>query len=534
MSYEYWLPDDNGKAKEYTTEDNAVIIVGANGSGKSKLGAWIEQQKMNEVHRVGAQRNLNFNENLQLKSYTDAENTVFYGSSNVNSSKIHRWEYGNKYTTMLLNDFDNVLAALIALKHNENDKFAEACKKATNKSDWPDAPKTSIDKMKAVWKLIFPQRKLVEDDSKFYAEFLSDGKNERYSATQMSDGERAVLYLTAQVLCVPKNKILIIDEPEVHLHRSIMNRLWKALEQYRSDCLFIYITHDLEFAAAHGSVDKFWVKSYQGENSWTIEKLQDEDLPEQLLLEVLGSRKNVLFVEGEKSSYDYQLYSQLYPKYHIVPCGGCSQVIARTKAFRNSKILHDCEVYGLIDRDYRSEHEINSLKAHKIFTLAVAEVENLFLVEELIRLMARQFGEDENLAFNKVKSFVIDTKFSGLLNRQICQSVVSEIKFQLSCIEIDNKNESEARKSLDSGLKNICYDSIRHEKESVFEKALNDKDYKGVLKVFNEKGLAATIGTQLGIENKQYQKKVIALFKEDKHNQIVAALAPYLPPEILR
>ena len=37
----------------------------------------------------------------------------------------------------------------------------------------------------------------------------------------MSGGERSVLYLVAQVLCVPKAKILIIDEPEIHLHRSI-------------------------------------------------------------------------------------------------------------------------------------------------------------------------------------------------------------------------------------------------------------------------------------------------------------------------
>ena len=67
----------------------------------------------------------------------------------------------------------------------------------------------------------------------------------------MSDGERAVLYLIVQVLCIPDNKKLIIDEPELHLHGSIMNRLWKGLEQVRPDCLFIYITHDTDFAALH-------------------------------------------------------------------------------------------------------------------------------------------------------------------------------------------------------------------------------------------------------------------------------------------
>ena len=69
MAYKYWLPDQHGEKKEYETEQNAVIIIGANGAGKSKLGAWIEQQSFDNVHRVGAQRNLNFNEHIQLKSY---------------------------------------------------------------------------------------------------------------------------------------------------------------------------------------------------------------------------------------------------------------------------------------------------------------------------------------------------------------------------------------------------------------------------------------------------------------------------------
>ena len=44
MSFIYWLPDETGKKVDYTTDVSSIIIIGANGSGKSKLGAWIEQQ----------------------------------------------------------------------------------------------------------------------------------------------------------------------------------------------------------------------------------------------------------------------------------------------------------------------------------------------------------------------------------------------------------------------------------------------------------------------------------------------------------
>ena len=182
-----------------------------------------------------------------------------------------------------------------------------------------------------------------------------------------------------------------------------MNRLWKALENLRPDCLFIYITHDLYFAISHGNVPKYWIKDFNG-SYWKFEELNIEDLPEELTIEILGSRRNVLFVEGEKSSYDYQIYTQLYPDYYIVPCGSCSQVITRTRAFRASPALHDCTAYGIVDRDYRSEREISSLANDKIFVLGVAEVESLFLVEGLIRFMAeRLVVSDIERAVQKVK-----------------------------------------------------------------------------------------------------------------------------------
>ena len=38
MAFTYFLPDENGNKTEHGTTSNAVIIIGANGSGKSKLG----------------------------------------------------------------------------------------------------------------------------------------------------------------------------------------------------------------------------------------------------------------------------------------------------------------------------------------------------------------------------------------------------------------------------------------------------------------------------------------------------------------
>jgi ABC-type glutathione transport system ATPase component len=66
----------------------------------------------------------------------------------------------------------------------------------------------------------------------------------------MSDGERAAFYLIGQTLMAPENSLIIFDEPELHIHRSIMSTLWDELEALRTDCAFVVISHDLEFIAS--------------------------------------------------------------------------------------------------------------------------------------------------------------------------------------------------------------------------------------------------------------------------------------------
>lgn len=531
-TFKYNLPDSKGNPIVQETQNNSVIIIGANGSGKSKLGAWIEQKNMANIHRIGAQRNLNFNEDIALKSYQQAEDLVFWGSNLPNNQpqKLGRWNSGKSYTTKLMDDFENVLAALIALRNKEHEKFVEEYKiSEKEKKVPPKAPYTSIDKLKDIWNQIFPQRKLKVVDAKFLAYFNANGTTVEYSSNQMSDGERAALYLISQVLCVPQDKTLIIDEPEVHLHRSIMNRLWQTLENYRPDCLFIYITHDTQFAAMHKNSDKIWIKEFDGKN-WQLARIDNSDIPEDLLLDILGNRKNVLFVEGDSNSYDTKLYQELYPDYYVVPCGSCTQVILRTKAFNKSTSLHHCEVYGVIDKDYRCEYELESLKKDNIFALKVAEVESLFVTPKLISVIAQRLGKDEKVVLSAVND-KIRQFFNSQLDKQICQSVVADLKYKLASVEISNKNDNQACISLKLAFESLDYESIKTQHSDKFNAVLT-MEYDDILAVFNEKSILSQIDACLGLKNKEYPDLVLRLLKTDYRETILQALRGYLPEKI--
>lgn len=73
-----------------------------------------------------------------------------------------------------------------------------------------------------------------------------------------------------------------------------------AVEKEREDCVFLYITHDLEFARSRMQSQIIWVKEFEKENQWQYELLDDADASDGLKLEILGNRQKVLLVEGTR------------------------------------------------------------------------------------------------------------------------------------------------------------------------------------------------------------------------------------------
>src|SRR5690606_21189746 len=126
-----------------------------------------------------------------------------------------------------------------------------------------------------------------------------------------------------QVLVAEPDSILIFDEPELHVHRAILGRLWDEVEVARPDCAFLVITHDLEFAASRAG-QKFVIRRYQMPGQWEIEQVPDDTgFSEEVATLILGSRKPILFVEGTGSSLDLAIYRACYPDWTVLPRGAC-------------------------------------------------------------------------------------------------------------------------------------------------------------------------------------------------------------------
>jgi len=168
---------------------------------------------------------------------------------------------------------------------------------------------TKLDRIKRIWEKVISHRELTIQASTVSVKPANTPDAAAYKASQMSDGERVAFYLIGQCLAVPANGLIVVDEPEVHLHRVIQSSLWNAIEQERPDCLFVYLTHDLDFAASRTEAKKIWIKSYNGQVwDWREVPAESEGLPEEVLLAVLGSRRPVLFTEGDRGGAEQAIF----------------------------------------------------------------------------------------------------------------------------------------------------------------------------------------------------------------------------------
>ena len=82
-----------------------------------------------------------------------------------------------------------------------------------------------------------------------------------YSMAQLSDGERNATIIAANVLTVDPGTTILIDEPERHLHRSIIEPFLSALFESRTDCAFVVSTHEVALPGAFANARTLMVRS---------------------------------------------------------------------------------------------------------------------------------------------------------------------------------------------------------------------------------------------------------------------------------
>ena len=392
-----------------------LFIVGPNGSGKSALiQHFVSGHQNQNIRRVSAHRQ------------------TWLGSGSLDLTPLRRKKFEQQNTSQereyeaLWQEYNaerKQAAVLFDLVAKENAR-ANSITDFVDSKDLKGAEKRaaeSVSVFKQLNDMLSLGTLLIDLEKSNDEEILAKHRNTNasYSIAQMSDGERNAAIIGATVLTVDPGTVLLIDEPERHLHRSIIVPFLAALFAKRENCTFVISTHELALPAANPAAQILMVRSckWQGNRAtaWDVDLLEpNAQLPEELRLDILGSRRKVLFFEGTATSLDLPIYNALFPDISVAASGTSTEVQRAVEGMRGSQELHHVEAFGLIDSDGRSEEAVHVLSERGVFALDVYSVESLYYcldsLDAVARWQAQSLGRDPD----KLRSSALQSAFNAL------------------------------------------------------------------------------------------------------------------------
>lgn len=484
-----------------------VVIIGANGAGKTRFTRCIAELSAPDAVILSTLSA------IYTMSYADPENDyydrLFIESAVSQAEKERPQSQLERLLALAIND---ELMSLLRSKLRAHSRQNTAGN--TDLSD--DTPESTIlDSLIDIFHHIFPDNNILVESGNFL--FERPGTDDRYPTMRLSDGERSVLYYAAAILYAPPQANIIIDSPEIFLHPTTIQALWNRLELLRPDCRFVYTTHDLDFASSRAGASLIWVHGWNpADNSYDYSLLEPgSDLGEDIYMAIMGARRNVLFVEGDGlHSIDARLYPLLFNRHTVKSVGSCNRVIEATRTFNALADFHHMRATGIVDRDRRADGEVDYLRRRHILVPDVAEIENIFMLEDIIATVARDLGRDPARVLAKVRRGVIGA-FSHELREQALEHARHTMKKTVE-YRVDGRFNSIGQ--LEQHIARLCIElnprGVYNNFCQQFRRLVDKGDYEGILRVYNHKSMiaAANVPALCGLNSKdQYISHVLHL-----------------------
>lgn len=243
--------------------------------------------------------------------------------------------------------------------------------------------------------LLYPKRMAqIKPSSNSIRYFDDDGTERDFS--QLSSGEKEVIAITFDIqLQNPEDCIIVIDEPELHLHPELSYRLIKNLNSIGKNNQFILFTHSADIIGSSFDTGVWFLRpKTRVANENQVKKIDRNTLFEladvpnvREAIGVLSLGKKLVFVEGEDVSIDRSVFSSLAlstkKDIAIIPSSNC-RMIENLSHFSEvlSRGIFGLELKMIRDRDGLTDEKIAELQAksnNKLIVLPFYHIENVFL-----------------------------------------------------------------------------------------------------------------------------------------------------------
>lgn len=441
--------------KRFESDDleNVVLLAGANGVGKTRLiqglinhfrnvnvhpnfHIEIEASSKNEEATWG-KRILNLTDsndaNLfrttlqQNRKRRNFKSSILYYESNRQITKVKplqfTWEFNDPWEesvgwdfsfSPLTNRFQDTLHSLF--KKIQSQKTSIANRAIQLKGDGHESMNLAfsdpLEPFKEAFYQLLSPKKLIGVNMQGNSLRISDEERE-INENGLSSGEREVLNIAFDfILRKPSDCIIFFDEPELHLHPELANKLLNTLKTIGKNNQFIFCTHSAELISSNLDNSVLFIQPTNGDDiNQAIRVSLENDTYDALRtigqsIGVVSLGKKIVLIEGQKSSLDKKTYLQIlkgeFPNLVLVPCEG-KYTIQSFSHIANSvlnKTVWGVEFYLLSDRDAYPEEiqakiEERNLSA-KIKTISKYHLENFFLDENIIVEVFKEMEDEDS------------------------------------------------------------------------------------------------------------------------------------------
>lgn len=497
--------------KFLSEEKKTVVFVGPNGCGKTTLlRNLINATGEDQIGYYPADRLLVINDSYNperdfatfSKSYQNADK---YASDIDNQSQAH----------YIVQQINQTITLFEKKRATEMDLYAKGKLRLED---------SLTEKILGIWNELIKDRILFSEGA---LKVQTLGGTE-YPIKYLSSGEKSIFYFLACIFLKEKKSYYFVDEPENNLNPSIVSKLWDIIEKHREGSIFVYLTHDSNFVASRINSKLFWIEKYDG-TEWVYKPLPENDnLPQHLMVALVGNREPVLFCESQDEyKYDDIVFKMMFPEFKVIPAAGCDAVIAKVKAYSIAGLPQ--KAFGIIDCDYKDQSYLEGQETDGIFHLPFFEIENFLFSEEIITGVIATFSRDKENAFANLKS-ALKNDFISKKEQWIIRKIAFRLRETFFTGKIKRlKDFPELKVEYTSFSSSVDLDALHASYEAEIQQVIDADDYNTLLRYYDNKGIFTMFLPQLKLEKKMPYKEAVFTYLSEHKDVLTGLRSKYFP-----